>query len=65
MMQNNSICQCYSVFTANSGFQLLFKHSTILRTTDYLPAILVVLEDGPIKSQNRVSITFEFLGPGR
>jgi hypothetical protein len=49
MMQNNSICQHYSVFPANSGFQLLFKHSTMLCTIDHLSTIMVVLEDGPIK----------------
>jgi hypothetical protein len=30
MMKKNSICQHYSMFTANSRFQLLFKHGTIL-----------------------------------
>jgi len=48
MMQNNSICQHSSSFTANSGFQLIFKHSTIPCTIDHLPTILVVLEDGSI-----------------
>jgi hypothetical protein len=37
-----------STFTVNSRYKLLFKCSTI----DYLPIILVVLEDGPLKSQN-------------
>jgi len=47
MMQNNFICQHCSAFTASSGLKLLFKHNTIPCTTDHLPTILVVLEDGP------------------
>jgi hypothetical protein len=66
-MRNNSTCQHSSVFTANSGFQLVFKHSTTPCTVGQLFMILVVLEDGPIRSQNDINITLsaEFLGPGR
>jgi hypothetical protein len=48
MMLNNSICQHSSACTVNSGFQLLFKHSTVPCTIDHLSMILVVLDDGPI-----------------
>jgi len=47
VMQNNSIHQYSSVFSVKSGFQLLFKHITILCTIDFMSTILVVLEDGP------------------
>jgi len=57
MMNNNSICQQSSAFTVNSGFQLLSKHSTTLCTTEHLSTILVVLKDGPIKSQHTINIT--------
>jgi len=45
-MQDNSICQHSSVFTANSRFRILFKHSTIVCTFDCLSMLLLVLEDG-------------------
>jgi hypothetical protein len=71
MIQNN-FCRHSSVFTANSGFHLLFKLSTILCTTDRLSTILVVLKDGPIKVLKQCQHHFagrrhtsEFLGPGR
>jgi hypothetical protein len=57
IMQNSSICQHSSAFTANSGFYLLFKISTKPCTTEPLSAILVELEVGPIKSQNSVEST--------
>jgi len=65
----NSIYQHSSAFTTNSGFQLLFKYSTILCINDCLHMILVVLEDEAIKSRTAstsfcVTHTFEFLGPG-
>jgi len=49
MMQNNAICQHSPASTANSGFQILFKQSTILCTIDRLSMILVVYEDEPIE----------------
>jgi hypothetical protein len=58
MIQNNSICHHSSKFVANSGFQLHFKHSAISCTTDHLPTILAVLEDGSVKVPNCVNITF-------
>jgi len=71
MMQNISFCQNFSVVTVNSGFQLLFKHSTILCTLDRLSMILVVLENVPIKVAKQYQHhfpsrrhTFECLGPG-
>jgi hypothetical protein len=54
MMQNNSICQHFSVFTANSGIQILFKHSIILCTIHHLSMIL----DGPIKVPKQWSRLF-------
>jgi hypothetical protein len=72
MMQNNSICQHFSVFTMSSRFQLLFKHSTIPCTIDHLSTILVVLKAGPIKVPKQCKHcfagrmhTFEYLGPGQ
>jgi len=50
IIQNNSICQHYSAFTVHSGFQLLFKYSTMSCTTDHLTMILVVLKDEPIRN---------------
>jgi len=51
MMENNSTYYNFIVFAVNSGFQLLFKHSTVLCTIDHLSLILVVLENGLIKSK--------------
>jgi hypothetical protein len=72
MMQNNSICQDSFAFTANSGFRIFFKYSTVPCTVDHLSTILVVLEDGPItvsKQRQHCFVSrrhiFEFLGPGR
>jgi hypothetical protein len=71
MMQNNSICQYSSAFTANNGFELLFKHGTIPCTADYLFMILAVLKDGPTEvpkqHQHHFSSrthTSQFLGSG-
>jgi len=46
-----------SKFIMNSRFQLFFKHSTKLCTNDCLSMILLLTEDGPIKSQKSVNIT--------
>jgi hypothetical protein len=56
-MQNNSICQHSSAFTENSRFKILFKHSTIPCSIVPLSTILVVLEMGPLTSQNNANIT--------
>jgi len=51
-----TVYQHSSVFTANSGFQLLFKHGTIPCNIDHLPMILVVVEDRPFEVPNSVNI---------
>jgi len=55
-MQNNSICQQCSAFIANSGFQLLYKHSTIPCATNCLSTFLVVLKDGPTEVHSDASM---------
>jgi hypothetical protein len=71
MMLNNTTCQYSSAFTANSGFQLMFMHNTILDTTDHLSMLLEVLEEGAKEVPKLCQYHFagrrhiyEFLGPG-
>jgi hypothetical protein len=60
-----------NLFTANSSFQHIFKHSTKICTTNHLSSNLLVLEDGPIKVPKEHPDqfrgrrqTFKFLGLG-